>query len=533
MPDPSDTASRPSRWRLVLLLLAWGASLAAAAGVGAFLMRYREPILRRLGRLALPGAVTTNLYTVALTRVPVPIDGRYGGIAPLGDGILYASRSGRMWFVDSARTLKPLALRVPIDIATFDADPYNGSTTDRDNFAVKDLLVQPVAGGVRIAASYSHWHPDRDCYVLRVALAEVAVEALLAGGTAEWRVLHETAPCRELGLLANGQRRPTIGAGGRLAVVSADTLLLTVGAFGNEGTADEPGQVTAIEGSYGRTFLLDVRGGGARELTRGHRNPQGLAIGPDGRRWLTEHAARGGDELNLLVEGRDYGFPHVSYGTAYGMMTWPPSGTPGRHEGYAKPMHAWVPSIASSQLIVVDGSRFTHWRGDLLVSSLVGRELRRVRVEEDRVIFDEPIPIGHRIRDIVETARGEIVLFTEDAFLVYLTPLDAAADDPDLLPRERGLLVAGRCQGCHTFNDGGANGLGPNLHGIVGRRVASSGGFPYSTALQELGGRWDEDRLRRFLLDPAAYAPGTTMAIGDTLTAREVDDLLTYLRSLR
>jgi glucose/arabinose dehydrogenase/cytochrome c2 len=531
---PSTPRGRPRlvTWRRSALAVAWVLSLAVAAKGTLFVSDNRDAIMRRLGRVEMNLLLETNLYAVAAQKVVIPIDGRYGAIAPHGRGVLFASRSGRMHLADSTRAVHPIALRVPIDVATFDADPKNGGTVDKDHFAVKDLLVERSGATLFVAASHNYWDSANDCYGLRVSVTEVAADSLATGGPGTWRTLFDT-PCRKLALLANGQRRPTIGAGGRLALLAPGDLLLTVGTFGTENAMEDDTTASNDPDSpLGKTMRIDVRTGAARIFTRGHRNPQGLAVASDGRIWLTEHAARGGDELNLLRDGADYGFPHVAYGTAYGMMVYPPSKAQGRHDGFEKPMLAFVPSVATSQLIEVTGDLFPHWRGDLLVSSLARRSLFRVRIEDGRALFVEPVEIGSRLRDIVQTAGGEIVLLAEDGFLIYLDPVDTEATDPDLLPRERGQLVASRCQGCHTFQEGGPAGLGPNLHGVLGRGIASTD-FTYSDALRAQDGRWTEETLRAYIADPARFAPGTTMVTGFSLTDAQLDDLLTYLRTLR
>jgi cytochrome c2 len=538
MPD-SHSPSVPKRarlfsWGRVAIGIAWLVSLAVAAQAGVFVFVNKAAILRRLGRVETTGVLQTNLYAVGFQRVPAPIDGRYGAIAPLADGVLFSSRSGRLWFADSTRALRELTVRVPINVAEFESDPFTTSTVDKDHFAVKDLFVQGTDRGVRVIASHNQWDAENDCYVLRVSSVELPLDSLLGGADGAWRTLFDTRPCLALGLRGNGSTIPTIGAGGRIVALSEQEILVSVGIFVNDAqVTDDPESMLRPDWDYGKTIAIDLRTGEARPFTTGHRNPQGLATAPDSSIWLTEHAARGGDELNLLREGGNYGFPHVSYGTDYGSMDWPLSPVPGRHETHDKPVYAWVPSIGTSQLTVVGGSAFERWRGDLLVSSLVARSVFRVRMAEDRVVLVEPIVTGHRTRDIIETSRGEIVLLAEDGFLVYLVPLDAGADDPDLIPRERGQLVAIRCQGCHTFEQGGANGIGPNLFGIVGRRVASERDFAYSDALRAAGGQWTEDAIRRYIADPAAFAPGTSMELAFALEDEEAGNLMSFLRTLR
>jgi cytochrome c2 len=211
-------------------------------------------------------------------------------------------------------------------------------------------------------------------------------------------------------------------------------------------------------------------------------------------------------------------------------MVWPLSNAQGRHENFDKPIFAWTPSVGISQLIVLQTSRFPDWREDLIVSSLAAQTLFRVRVEDGRVLLVEPIPIGHRIRDIVEAADGSIVLKTDDDFLVFLTPLTA---ESAATPVERGSALAAGCQACHALTSQGGNGIGPSLWGIVGRPVASAEGFVYSEALRQAGGRWTPERLQSFLADPSGFVPGTTMQLANSYDDSQLADLISYLQTLR
>jgi cytochrome c2 len=524
------------RWfRVVLVLLVWLVSLAAAFRVGAFAYKYRANLRAFLRSRQPSQIVATNLYNVRLEALSIPAEGRDGGIAALGDGVLFVNRQGRSWFADRDRSIRPLSLQVPINVAEFEADPYNANTILRDRFAVKDILVQPVADGVRILASHNHWHADRDCYALRVSSIHTRLESLLEGsGDGDWSTVFETSPCRPLTDAPDGKRRnPTLGAGGRLALLPDGTLLVTVGQFGPEALTSDP-EPDDPNSSYGKTILVDLATGQSRIFTRGHRNPQGLTVAADGRIWLTEHAARGGDELNRLLDGRDYGYPNVSYGTEYESMVWRHNPVQGRHEGYEKPRYAWIPSIGISQLVSVERDAFPYWKGDLLVSSLASESLYRVRIEEERTVLVEPLSIGHRVRDIIETAAGGIVLKTDDNFLVFLDPVSATgAGSTTLSPAERGQVLSAQCQGCHTFTRDGAEGIGPNLWRIVGRDIAGGRDFEYSEALRTMAGDWTEESLRRFLADPGRFAPGTTMQSTATYTEQQLSDLIAYLGTLR
>jgi cytochrome c len=120
--------------------------------------------------------------------------------------------------------------------------------------------------------------------------------------------------------------------------------------------------------------------------------------------------------------------------------------------------------------------------------------------------------IGHPIRDLAEGQDGRIALLFDGGHVGVLAPVAADAgavdsgNDSDL-----GQLLLNQCKACHPIEDGTVHGIGPDLAGVVGRRVASAVGYNYSPALKELSGRWTRDRLDAFLADPSAYAPGTAM----------------------
>jgi glucose/arabinose dehydrogenase len=161
-----------------------------------------------------------------------------------------------------------------------------------------------------------------------------------------------------------------------------------------------------------------VRKEGARPeiWTYGHRNVQGLAIHPQtGDVWTHEHGPQGGDELNRIEPGKNYGWPVVGYGVNYrtGLAIHP--GT--MREGMEHPVHIWVPSIAVSGLVVYTGDRFPMWRGNLFVGGLAGQQLARLTLSDDgkKVEREETLVQGRgRIRDVRQGPDGYIYLAIED-----------------------------------------------------------------------------------------------------------------------
>jgi glucose/arabinose dehydrogenase len=172
--------------------------------------------------------------------------------------------------------------------------------------------------------------------------------------------------------------------------------------------------------SYGKTIAIDVADGGSSFFTIGHRNAQGLYIDHSGHIWSTEHGPQGGDELNRLIRGGNYGWPYATYGTEYGALSWPLNKPESewKEQRYQHPVFAWVPSIGVSNLVVVEQGLFSRWYGDLLISSLRQETIFRTRLRDGQVAYLEPIVIGSRIRDILEGHDGSIVLWTDDDTLI-------------------------------------------------------------------------------------------------------------------
>jgi len=154
----------------------------------------------------------------------------------------------------------------------------------------------------------------------------------------------------------------------------------------------------------------------------GHRTPYGLAFAPDGRLWELEHGPRGGDELNLIEPGKNYGWPLVSYGHNYNGVPIP---NPDTRPDLAKPVIYWVPVIAPGNLMFYKGAMFPQWNGSALVSGLISKSLIRITFDGNGGATPaERWDVDHRIRD-VEVAPDGALWMIEDAKqggLFRLTP---------------------------------------------------------------------------------------------------------------
>ncbi|MFN7345238.1 MAG: PQQ-dependent sugar dehydrogenase [Betaproteobacteria bacterium] len=158
----------------------------------------------------------------------------------------------------------------------------------------------------------------------------------------------------------------------------------------------------------------------------GHRNPQGAALRPGSSElWVNEHGPQGGDELNRVQPGRNYGWPKVSYGCPYGS----PKGEACRYGGgahepaYEPPVSFWVPtSMAPSGLVFYSGRRFPQWKGDALMGALAGTAVWRVRLDGNREAAREALfgDLRERVRDIREGPEGYLYLLTDSGKLIQI-----------------------------------------------------------------------------------------------------------------
>ncbi|MGE5562121.1 MAG: PQQ-dependent sugar dehydrogenase [Bacillota bacterium] len=156
----------------------------------------------------------------------------------------------------------------------------------------------------------------------------------------------------------------------------------------------------------------------------GHRCPYGLAFAPDGRLWETEMGPRGGDELNLILPGKNYGWPLVSEGKNYNGVPIAPHSSRSTLE---PPKLYWVPSIAPTSLLFYSGNLFPQWKGDALIGSLAGKALIHVRVRGDKATPVEQWDMGSRIRFVGQGPDGAVYLLEDggNGRLLRLRPAQA------------------------------------------------------------------------------------------------------------
>lgn len=221
--------------------------------------------------------------------------------------------------------------------------------------------------------------------------------------------------------------------GGRIVFDKAGMLYLTLGDRGDKDRAqkldDHAGSVIRLhdDGRVPADNPFVNRAGALPEKwTLGNRNMQGAALHPQtGELWTHEHGPQGGDEINVMRPGLNYGWPVITYGVNYGLGTRIGEGQ--AKPGMVQPLHKWVPSIAPSGMAFVSGSQFPQWQGDLLVGALRGQLLVRLVLDGEKVLREERLLQSRagRIRDVRMGPDGLVYLLSDgpDGALMRLEPV--------------------------------------------------------------------------------------------------------------
>ncbi len=233
--------------------------------------------------------------------------------------------------------------------------------------------------------------------------------------------------------VANARTTTARHFGCRLLFDRAGRLFATLGDRGHRALAQDlashAGKVVRLwpDGSVpADNPFVDRRDAAPEIYTYGHRNPQGMALEPGtGEVWIHEHGPQGGDEVNVLLPGANYGWPVITHGREYG--TGAPIGEGTRRPDVVDPLRVWIPSIAPSGMAFYDGPLFPAWRGDLLVGALRARTLVRLPRRGRTLVGEERMLTGTigRIRDVRVGLDGAVYLLTDhrDGGLYRLEPV--------------------------------------------------------------------------------------------------------------
>jgi glucose/arabinose dehydrogenase len=174
-----------------------------------------------------------------------------------------------------------------------------------------------------------------------------------------------------------------------------------------------------VRGDLGSVFKVSKSR--VEKVSFGHRNQQGIAlIGND--LYASEHGPRGGDELNLISKGKDYGWPAVTYGEPYSAGDYVKPRATGSHDGFVKPLKYWVPSVAPTELVVLPPSKgWGKWSSQLVMGTLREEALIFIELKDRKTVGQVlNIDVGERIRDLEISEAGQIVATTDSGNLLFI-----------------------------------------------------------------------------------------------------------------
>ena len=369
---------------------------------------------------------------LTLDHHTVPVYSSYGGIAELEGNIIYLSGDSDLFI------LKKNNYSENFEFTLINAKKINngkkafiksnektvGKNAEK-YFGIKDILIENFDKfkNKLFFASSLKYIEKKNCYVVSIFVAEIL--DVLSVKLSNWKEIFSSKKCLSVDLTTN-PRFAAASAGGRLFKLNENSILFSVGDFYADGV-NGPILSQDLSNIYGKIIEIDINDFSSKIFSYGHRNPQGLFIDDQKNIFSTEHGPTGGDEINLVLENSNYGWPYATYGTNYkssdaykkiandNRKKWPIDKSNNTHDNYVKPLFSWGNQFGISNLIVYGGDYFNNWNKNLIVTSLATKQIVRFIYDYEKklVLYKENIKIGKRIRDIIPLENGKIALLTD------------------------------------------------------------------------------------------------------------------------
>jgi len=323
---------------------------------------------------------------------------RGAALAVLDDGslLLGGGKSGGELFTYNieSKSLKKIATLISANRRNNDS-----------RFAINDIgILTQSSSAVKLLVSYPRLGLERNCVEVVIEQLDFNRQTQKVKRVSNWLI---TKPCVPISAVQH--------TSGRFAVIDQSSAYVTIGDLGYPQISDRKKR-----GDLGSIFKVSAKG--AVKVSQGHRNAQGVVLLNNKDLLAAEHGPRGGDEINLIKQGADYGWPFVTYGQPYGSGDYVRPTKTGTHAGFIEPLTYWVPSIAPTELVQLPKDGWGSWSNQLLLGTLKEQAVVLIKLDQKLAVVEQvKVDVGHRVRDLEVLPTGVAVATTDSGQLLLIS----------------------------------------------------------------------------------------------------------------
>ena len=356
-------------------------------------------VLLLLSPASANSAVNLDIKTIDISASATNGGNQRGAaLAVLDDGslLLGGGKSGGELFTYNieSKSLKKIATLISANRRNNDS-----------RFAINDIgILAQSSSAVKLLVSYPRLGLERNCVEVVIEQLDFNRLTQKVKRVSNWLI---TKPCVPISAVQH--------TSGRFAVIDQSSAYVTIGDLGYPQISDRKKR-----GDLGSIFKVSAKG--AVKVSQGHRNAQGIVLLNNKDLLAAEHGPRGGDEINLIKQGADYGWPFVTYGQPYGSGDYVRPTKTGTHAGFIEPLTYWVPSIAPTELVQLPKDGWGSWSDQLLLGTLKEQAVVLIKLDQKLAVVEQvKVDVGHRIRDLEVLPSGVAVATTDSGQLLLIS----------------------------------------------------------------------------------------------------------------
>ena len=361
-------------------------------------------LIATLSLLLLSPSTANSAVNLDIKTIDISASATNGGsqrgaaLAVLDDGslLLGGGKSGGELFTYNieSKSLKKIATLISANRRNNDS-----------RFAINDIgILTQSSSAVKLLVSYPRLGLERNCVEVVIEQLDFNRLTQKVKRVSNWLI---TKPCVPISAVQH--------TSGRFAVIDQSSAYVTIGDLGYPQISDRKKR-----GDLGSIFKVSAKG--AVKVSQGHRNAQGIVLLNNKDLLAAEHGPRGGDEINLIKQGADYGWPFVTYGQPYGSGDYVRPTKTGTHAGFTEPLTYWVPSIAPTELVQLPKDGWGSWSDQLLLGTLKEQAVVLIKLDQKLAVVEQvKVDVGHRVRDLEVLPTGVAVATTDSGQLLLIS----------------------------------------------------------------------------------------------------------------